>query len=249
MSRLSHKHNAFSLFEAVVSIVILGIVGIICSSMLLQISKNVAYTKNTSDSSPHLALLKIQNLLEYAIIESLSANGTPFTTPSSQISFSSIEYSLFFDGGAKNTTKEVQNDTLLPNVSLVVDSHHANTLYFTSLKGWQSAQEAYIPSNPKEAFKPYTITRIQGNAIVLERAPTHTPRIILPIKTHNLAFHSNALWLDNALLLDDVLSFLITPIVSAQGTFLALELCVKSPTKARCENGGVWLDDIVRILL
>lgn len=93
------------------------------------------------------------------------------------------------------------------------------------------------------------ITRIQGNAIVLERAPTHTPRIILPIKTHNLAFHSNALWLDNALLLDDVLSFLITPIVSAQGTFLALELCVKSPTKARCENGGVWLDDIVRILL
>lgn len=243
----SSRHNAFSLFEAIVCIVILGVIGIICSSMLLQISKNIAYTKALNDSSPHIALLKIQNLLQYAIIESIHTNGAPLLSPTSTISFASVQESLLFGGGHKHTLQEVQEGTLLPALSLVIDSHHNETLYFQSLKGWQSAQEAYLL--PKDsAFKPYIIKHTQGNALTLDRKPLLTPKLILPIQSHTLSLHDNILWLDNAILIDDVLSFLITPISSLQGIFLDLQLCIKAPMKAHCESGGVWLDEIARIL-
>lgn len=245
MPTYRQSHNAFSLFEAIVCIIILGVIGIICSSMLLQISKNISYTKAISDSSPYIALLKIENILQYAIIESLQSNGAPLNAPSSNISFSSLQESLLFGGGVKNSLQEVQNDTLLPTLSLVIDSHYDKILYFKPLKGWQTSQKAYLITQPKESFKPYSIARIHDDIIYLDRKPLHSPHLILPIQNHTLTLHDNILWLDNAPLINDVSSFIITPISSTQGTFLEMQLCVKAPIKNHCENGGVWLDEIV----
>lgn len=246
-------HRAFSLFEAIVSIVILGVIGIICSSMLLQISKNIAYTKAISDSSVYLALLKIENHLQYAFKDSIMANGTPLNTNAnsmdiSNLSFASIPRHLLFGGGDKNSTPSLQNETLLPLVSLNIESHYDNTLTFAQLKGWQQGQSATLITKPKEAFTLYHITRINTNTIELDKKPTFAPSLIIPLQNHHIALQNDTLMLDNSPLLFDVLSFSITPHIHVNEMFLSLYLCVKAPSKSHCVNGGVWLDDIVEIL-
>ncbi len=242
-------HSAFSLFEALLSIVILGVIGIICSSMLLSISKNLAYTRALSDTSPRLALLKIENLLQYAIIDSITAdNGAPPHSPTSTLLFATFSQPLLFGGGVKNTTQSLDGDTLLPNASLLIESHYDDTFTFTQLKGWQSGQEVYLFTQPKEPFKIYHIAQVYTNALRLDDKPTHPPRLILPIRSHRLALHDNTLMLNSAPLIFDVLSFTATSINLPQGTFLELHLCIKAPVKAHCESGGVWLDDMIEVL-
>ncbi|MCX2717162.1 hypothetical protein OQH61_05365 [Helicobacter sp. MIT 21-1697] len=242
--------SAFSLFEVVVSIVILGVIGIICSSMLLQMSKNIAYVRSLNNPSPNIALAKIENLLQYAIIESLIGNGgIPLSVASSSLAFMAIDEQSLFGGGYKNAPTSMQGDTLLPLVSIHIQSHHNDSLYFATLKGWQPQQELYLVTQPKEVFTPYTITHIHSQTLVLDKTPSHTPFIALPLQSHFIELRDNTLWLDNAPLAFDVLSFTITPFSFTQGIFLELNLCVATPTKKHCENGGVWLDEIVENML
>lgn len=246
-----HKHRkpAFSLLEAVICIVIMGVIGIICSSMLLQVSKNIAYTKAKNDSSIHIALLKIENLLQYAIIESIKTeNGSVFNAPSSTLVFYRIIENALFGGGTKNDQPLTQGDTLLPNMSLFIDSHNDNLLSFASLRGWHEGQEAYLITKPHDTFKPYYVKNINANILTLDRKPTHTPHLMLPIQSHNLSLQDNVLLLDNAPLAFNVSSFIATPTKSPQGDFISLELCIKTSIKIQCESSIVWLDSIVEIL-
>lgn len=247
-----HKftHNAFSLFEALLCIVILGIIGVICNSMLLNITQNITYAKSLNSTSAHIALLQIENLLQYAIIESIQTqNAALLNAPTSAITFSSIQEPLLFGGGVKASNQEVLNNTLLPHISLHIQSHHDDILYFDKLKGWQKSQEAYLFTEPKEPFKPYHIVELNTQSLKLDRNPTHTPLAILPIQAHQISFHDNILWLDNTPLAHNVHSFLITPLFFTEGTFLELELCISRGGRVRCQNGGVWLDHIMELIL
>ncbi len=242
--------RAFSLFEVVVSIVILGVIGIICSSMLLHMSKNLAYTRSLNDPNAHIILAKIENLLQYAIIESLIGDGgVPLSVASSSLMFAAIDEQSLLGGGYKNAPSPMQGDMLLPLVSINIQSHHDTSLYFTALRGWQLQQQLYLVTQPKEVFTPYTITRIHTQTLVLDKAPQHTPYLALPIQSHSIELRDNILWLDKAPLAFDVLSFSIKPLSFSQGIFIELHLCVATSLKEHCESGGVWLDEIVENML
>ena len=252
---LDSKRSAFSLFEVSVGIVILGIIGLVCSSMLLDISKHIAYTQAKNDSTALTALLKIENLLESTIIESLQeSNGKALSAPSSHISFYTIQQDLLFGGGDKNVQSLMQGNTLLPKLSIEILHSYQNTLTLHPLTnnhnstGWSNGMSAYLISKPQGDFTPFRITAISGNTLTLDKPITHTPLAILPITHHTLSVYDNALWLDFVPLIYDVESFEITPLSFSQGILLELHLCVKTPNKPFCQTRGVWLDSIVEFL-
>ena len=243
------KHSAFSLFEVSVSIVILGAIGLVCSSMLLDISKHIAYTQAKNDTTSRIALLKIENLLENAIIESLQdSKGQALKGISTGLSFYSVDESLLLGGGNKNASTSLQGDTLLPHISLEVLHSHNDTLYFSTLRGWQSGMNAYLITKPQSDFIPYVIKDRANNILTLSKPPAQPPSLILPITHHSLRFDNGILWLDSVPIIDNVLSFEVLPISLNQGILLELKLCVKTPSKAHCEKSGIWLDSIVEFL-
>lgn len=248
MSKTS-KHSAFSLFEVSVSIVVLGAIGLICSFMLLDISKHIAYTQAKNDTTSAIALLKIENLLENAIIESLQdSQGQPLKGVSMGLSFYSVSESLLFGGGNKDTSASLRGDTLLPNVSLEILHSHNDTLYFSTLAGWQSGMIAHLITKPQSDFTPYIIKDRANNILTLAQQPAKAPSLILPITHHSLRLDNGILWLDSTPIVDDVLSFEVLPISLDKGILLELSLCVKTPGKAHCEKSGIWLDSIVEFL-
>lgn len=255
---LDSKRSAFSLFEVSVGIVILGLIGLVCSSMLLDISKHIAYTQAKNDSTALTALLKIENLLESVIIESLQdSNGKALSAPSSHISFYTIQQDLLFGGGDKNVQSLMQGNTLLPKFSIEILHSYQNTLTFSSLTnsqngqngtGWSSGMSAYLISKPQGDFTPFRITATTSNTLTLDKPTTYTPLAILPITHHTLSVYDNALWLDSAPLIYDVESFEVTPLTFSQGILLELHLCVKTLNKPFCQTRGVWLDSVVEFL-
>ncbi|BDB65558.1 hypothetical protein T36_2037 [Helicobacter cinaedi] len=252
------KRSAFSLFEVSVGIVILGIIGLVCSSMLLDISKHIAYTQAKNDSTALTALLKIENLLESAIIESLQdSNGKALSAPSSHISFYTIQQDLLFGGGDKNVQSLMQGNTLLPKLSIEILHSYQNTLNLAPLTSntsnhnstsWLNGMSAYLISKPQGDFTPFRITAISGNTLTLDKPTTHTPLAILPITHHTLSAYDNALWLDSVPFIYDVESFEITPLSFSQGILLEIRLCVKTPNKPFCQTRSIWLDSIVEFL-
>lgn len=243
---LYRTKGAFSLFEASVSIVILGILGIICSSMLLNISKNISFSRASNDTSITIALLKIENLLQNALIDSiLDEHNKPLSAPTSSLHFASIEQNLLFGGGFKNTTPATQNDTLLPSVPISVESSHDSTLYFATSHSWHIGAPLYIFAQTKAPFTPYYITHTTSASLTFDKPLPTKALLALPISMHTLKFTQNTLWLDNAPLIFNITSFSITPHAFAQGTFLEVEICA---INAHCEMGGVWLDEMVAIL-
>lgn len=253
---LDSKRSAFSLFEVSVGIVILGVIGLICSSMLLDISKHIAYTQAKNDSTPLIALLKIENLLESAIIESLQdSRGNALTQSSSHISFHTINQNLLFGGGDKGTPALVQNGTLLPKLSIEVLHHSQSTLTLAPLNssspsstGWSNGMSAYLISKSQGDFMPFAITATTSNTITLDKPLTHTPLAILPITYHTLSLYDNTLWLDSVPLIYDVETFEATPLTFPQGILLELYLCIKAANKPFCQTRGIWLDSIVEFL-
>lgn len=243
------KRTAFSLFEASVGIVILGVIGLICSTMLLDVSKNIAYTQAKNDTALTIALLKIENLLEHAIVPSIKdSRGNPLQHATSELSFYRIDEGMLFGGGDKTARPTLQGDTLLPRVSIEVSHYQDKSLYFSPLRGWRKGMMIYLVSPMHTDFTPYTITDIRGDMLVLDTPIAFAPRLALPVQSHSLALRQDSLWLDGAPIALHVLSFEATPLYFSQGMILELTLCKKTLGKPHCEKSGIWLDSVVESL-
>ena len=263
---------AFSLLEVLVCIVLLGTIGIVCGYVLLDMSKNLALQRKTNDQSYKIALLKLENILQTAVIESLSVGDQPLDSVFSQgsLRFISFERQKLFGGGDKTFTNgKINNDILLPSFSMLIASHTDSKIHFASLDGWSINQKLYLVSdklspatqgiearffshNPSDI---YTITHIDSNSLTLNHTPTYKPRLALPIEPepHSIEFKDHTLWLDGNPLALGVQSFSITPhtFQSPSQTpqrFLEFTLCYDLYNSLLCDSGGVWLESFVEWL-
>lgn len=243
---------AFSLFEMIVSICVLGMLGVVCSYMLLNVTKNIAFLRTHNDLSPTIALLKVQNALQYAIPQSISDESGTFPTQTSHaLHFWQLDSSALYGGGDKSaniTLKDnIKDSALLPHISLEVESSADFSLYLKHTSGFKMGDKLYLASNPKAPFSVYSIKGIRANALVLDKSIESTPLLALPIIEGSIRVQDSALWLNDAILLENVHAFSIEPKNTPNGAFLALHLCIKA-LEPICTQGGVWLDDIVEIL-
>ncbi|TLD80853.1 prepilin-type N-terminal cleavage/methylation domain-containing protein [Helicobacter sp. MIT 05-5293] len=264
--RHCRHHRAFSLFEVLVCIVLLGIISVVCGYILLDLSKNLALQQKINDQHYRIALLKLENIMQTALAESISVDNKPLDSVFSQgqLYFISFDRQKIFGGGDKTFTQaQIQNGILMPAVSLSIDSHSDSTLSFKTLYGWHQNQKLYLISNTPSAlsleerfFAPnpkdiYTITHINTNTLTLDHTPEHTPRIALPLDSqpHKIEFKDRILWLDDTPIALNVSSFSITPHIFTLGentqSFLEFTLCYPFHQTSLCESGGIWLESIV----
>lgn len=268
MKKYSH-HPAFSLFEVLVCIALLGVISIVCGYILLDLSKNLALQQKTNDQHYKIALLKLENILQTALAESVSVDNKPLDSVFSQgqLHFISFDRQKIFGGGDKTFTQaQIQNGILLPSISLSIDSQSDSTLSFKTLYGWHQNQKLYLVSetpstlsleerffapNPKDI---YTITHIDTNTLTLDHTPKHLSRIALPLDSqlHKIEFKERTLWLDDTPIALNVSSFSITPHSFILGektqSFLEFTLCYELHHTSLCDSGGVWLESIVEWL-
>lgn len=82
--RHCRHHRAFSLFEVLVCIVLLGIISVVCGYILLDLSKNLALQQKINDQHYRIALLKLENIMQTALAESISVDNKPLDSVFSQ---------------------------------------------------------------------------------------------------------------------------------------------------------------------
>lgn len=235
----------FSLFEAIVAVIILGVVGIVCSSTLLHISHNLAYTRVVNDRAARIALLQLENLLQYAIAQSLqSAPNTPLQTSTSSLEFYTLDETSLF--GLDSVL--LLHDTRLPSYAFEVSAWHDKELIFTQLYGYRIGDILYLYTQPEESFVPYRVTAVGISSLTLDRFPTQPPRAAFKIRPHKVEFRDSALWVDGMQIALDVNTFTIQPYYTNNGVFLELNLCVMHTKKTQCEQGGAWLTSFVEKL-
>ena len=248
--------------------VILGIVGFVCGSMLLNISQNIAFVKATSDTSPHLALTQIENLLQSAITESLSHNGTaPLASPAHSLHFARVDEGALQGAALHNAPfsptapsskpTQMKDSTLMPHKSLEIIASHDRHLDFGSLQGWEvgdwlaiiSQPQAQSPNPNQLSFKPYRVVSRSANSLTLDSPAPPNPLLALPITLHSLHLRDEVLWLDHFPLLHKVASFEVSLISSPHApALLKLTLCQKRAKSPLCAQGMVILESRAQIL-
>lgn len=242
-----YTKRAFSLFEAIICIVVLGVIGIICNSILLDMSKTLAMQRKLNEPTYTIALLKIENLLQSAFPQSLSANNQPITPQNSELAFTRLDTQILSGGGDKNSSTHLSQDTLLPKIELSISSIHDATLTMMHTNGWHLDSEIMLFPSQNQI---YTIKAISPKSLTLNVPPAQNSTFTLPVKSHRIWLSKNTLWLDNEPLAFNISSFLALPHAMPNNeTFLELRLCVQSSIKEICQKGGVWITNPVEYAL
>lgn len=238
LRRAKRSSCAFSLFELLICVVILGVIGIICSSMLLNISKNLSALRIQNDKAAPIALLKIENILQYAIPQLLTFN----TPPSAQnnIEFIRIDEAVLLGNGDKVNPANIYNETTLPKIPIRIESYIDNSIYMPSTEGWNGVSSLVLFAFNAPKF--YEIDRIYANRITLLDSIQSRPFIAIPATSHKIFLENTTLYFDNIVLAHNVSEFLITPhTLKDDSVFLSLRLCIAKS----CHSGGVWLENII----
>lgn len=246
-----HKRSAFSLFEAVICIIVLGVIGIICNSILLDMSKNLAMQRTISEPAYTIALLKIENLLQSAFPQSLTSNGKPLTHQNLSLEFTRLDTQILSGGSDKNSSYTFLQGTLIPKIALAVSSMYDATLTLPHTQGWMLNSEiALFPSPQRDKLQLSIIKSITQTTLTLSTPPAQTPRIILPVHSHKIWLSQDTLLLDGTPLALGVSSFLTIPhTLPNNELFLELQLCFYTSPNVRCQKGGVWITSPIERIL
>lgn len=234
--------RAFSLFEAIICVVVLGVIGIICNSILLDMSKTLTMQRKLSEPTYTIALLKIENLLQSAFPQSLI-----ITPQNSELVFTRLDVQTLSGGGDKNSSLNFFQNTLLPPIELSISSIHNSTLTMTHTNGWHLDSEIMLFPSQNQI---YTIKAIAPKNLTLNAPPAQNSTFALPVKSHRIWLSKNTLWLNNEPLAFNISSFLALPHTMPNNeTFLELRLCVQSSIKEICQKGGVWITNPIEYIL